>query len=134
MRREPDPELILLFIICSLRSWILDSKRLYSALKDRKHKYIHVSGNTLVIEKDELLPSQYLREKHAANSPLACTARTFRSQSADWLVVRVLSSLAGAVLHDHDPQSALKNPDQSIPNAEAGEIGCDRWRSLSKQG
>lgn len=61
-----------------------------------------------VIEKDELLPSQYLREKHAANSPLACTARTFRSQSADWLVVRALSSLAGAVLHDHDPQSALK--------------------------
>ena len=36
VRRDPDPELMLLFIICSRKSCIFDSKRLYSVRKTRE--------------------------------------------------------------------------------------------------
>lgn len=46
VRRDPDPELMLWFIICSRRSWILASKRPYSKRagekernKQKKHQY-----------------------------------------------------------------------------------------------
>lgn len=84
-----------------------------------------VSVHRFVNDNEEQRPIQYLREKYAVNSPLACTVRTFRWQSADWLVVRVSSSSAAAVSCHYDPQSALKSRDQSVPNAEAGEIGRD---------
>lgn len=36
VRRDPDPELMLLFIICSRKSCIFDSKRLYSVRETRE--------------------------------------------------------------------------------------------------